>query len=44
MAILSLDLANSCGYAVYKGGQIVGYGVWNLCKHKRGTPKQPQIE
>lgn len=44
MAILSLDLANSCGYAVYKGGRIVAYGVWNLCKHKRGIPKQSHIE
>ncbi len=44
MVILSLDLANSCGYAVYKDNKILNYGVWDLCKHKRGAPKQPHIE
>ena len=44
MAILSLDLANSCGYAVYEENKIIDYGVWDLCKHKRGAPKQPHIE
>ena len=44
MAILSLDLANSCGYAVYKDNKIIDYGVWDLCKHKRGERKQSHIE
>ena len=44
MVILSLDIANSCGYAVYNGNKIINYGVWDLLKHKRGEEPQPHIE
>lgn len=39
--ILSLDLANSCGYAVYKNDKVVEYGVWNLKQHERNKDAKP---
>lgn len=44
MVILSLDIANSCGYAVFKDDKIIDYGVWNLCRHKRGKEPTTHIE
>lgn len=41
--ILALDLAHSCGYAIYENGQIIEHGVWNLRQHNRGEEEQPQI-
>ncbi len=32
--ILALDLATSCGYAIYINDKVVKYGVENLCKRK----------
>lgn len=41
--ILALDIAGSCGYAVYKNGEITDYGVWDLKKHARGESVKPHI-
>lgn len=42
--ILALDLANNCGYAIYKNGQIVDFGSWDLLKHKRGEVSKPKTQ
>ena len=39
--ILSLDIATSCGYAVYADGKVLDYGAWQLDKHKRGEESRP---
>lgn len=39
--ILSLDIATSCGYAVYADGKVIDYGAWQLDKHKRGEEPRP---
>ena len=41
--VVALDIANHTGYAVYKDGEIIDYGAWDLTKHEKGEePKTHQ--
>ncbi len=42
--ILSLDTAESTGYAIYQGGEIVIHGVWKLPKEKKQSALFDRLE